>query len=170
METKLSIEEVLSNLEARAIFLRDQEAFHAQQEVHHREQRAAFAAELAKVQQNLEAFRTALASTADLALLSPAPPAAGEAELPAKLPAPGRLMVGRLLRLVAKSPGLAEPFGPTAVAAEVNRRFPDRLEEPVGPRAASDALRRMLAEGELDLVRKGKAAHEALYTRRPGRS
>ncbi len=166
MSAKLSVEEVLSNLEARAVFLREREAFHAQQEAHHREQRAAFAAELEKMQQNLEAFRTAIASTADLAL-PPAPESVPSTLDEARLPVPGRLMVGRLLRLVVESSGLEEPFGPSAVAAEVNRRFPDRLQEPVGPRTASDVLRRMLSEGELELVRKGKASHEALYTRKP---
>jgi len=166
MSSRRSVEEVLSNLEARAVFLREREAFHAQQEAHHREQRAALAAEREKVQQNLEAFRTAIASTADLAL-PPAPASVPSTLGEAKLPLPGRLMVSRLLRLVVESPGLEEPFGPTAVAAEVNRRFPDRLPEPVGTRTASDVLRRMLAEGELELVRPGKASHAALYTRRP---
>ncbi|HEX3530634.1 MAG TPA: hypothetical protein VH988_26525 [Thermoanaerobaculia bacterium] len=166
MSSKRSIEEVLSNLETRAVFLRERQTFHAQQEVHHREQRAAFAAELEKVQQNLDAFRAAIASTADLAAPGSVPVAPDEAELPP----PGRLMVGRLLRLVVESPGLEEPFGPTAVAAEANRRFPDRLREPVGSRAASDVLRWMLAEGVLERVRPGKASHEALYTRKPGGS
>lgn len=77
-------------------------------------------------------------------------------------------MVGRLIRLATESPGLPEPFGPTAVAAEANRRFAGRLPEPVGPRAASDVLRRMLAEGELQLVREGKPFQEALYRMRSG--
>jgi hypothetical protein len=162
MGSKVSIEEVLSHLEDRAVSLREQADFHTRQEVHHREQRAAVAAELEKIQRNLEALRMALGSMADLVLPSPAPVAVAEAELPA----PGRLMVGRLVRRVALSSGLAEPFGATAVAAEVNRRFPERLRKPVGPRAASDVLRRMLAEGELDLVREGKASHEAWYSRR----
>jgi hypothetical protein len=162
MSSKLSAEEVLSHLEARAGDLRERAELHAQQETHHREQQAAVAAELEKVQMNLEALRTALDSIGDLPPTAPAPAAVVEAELPA----PGRLMVGRLARRVALSQGLAEPFGATAVAAEVNRRFPDRLREPMGPRAASDILRRMLAEGELALVRKGKASHEAWYRRR----
>jgi hypothetical protein len=162
MSSKLSAEEVLSQLETRAGVLRERAEFHAQQETHHREQRVAVATELEKVQMNLEALRTALDSIGDLTPTTPAPAAVVEAELPA----PGRLMVGRLARRVALSLGLAEPFGATAVAAEANRRFPDRLREPMGPRAASDILRRMLAEGELDLVRKGRASHEAWYRRR----
>ncbi|HEX9942404.1 MAG TPA: hypothetical protein VGG03_10335, partial [Thermoanaerobaculia bacterium] len=67
MSSKLSVEEVLSNLEARAVFHRDQEALHAQQEVHHREQRALHAAELEKVLQSLKAFRAAAPSAVELA-------------------------------------------------------------------------------------------------------
>jgi len=167
MGAKLSAEEILSNLEARAVLLREQVDGHARQEVYHREHRAAVAAELEKVQMNLEALRAALTSMADLPLPSSVPAAVVVEE---ELPATNRLMVGRLLRLVALGSGLAEPFGPTAVAAEVNRRFPDRLRKPVDTRVASDILRRMRAEGELVLVRKGKAAHEAWYTRRPGGS
>lgn len=36
-------------------------------------------------------------------------------------------------------------------------------------RRASDVLRRMLAEGEIQIAREGKAFHEALYVRRPKR-
>ncbi|HEV7507310.1 MAG TPA: hypothetical protein VGS07_20650 [Thermoanaerobaculia bacterium] len=163
MSSKLSAEEILSHLETRAVVLRERAELHAQQEAHHREQRAAVAAELEKVQMNLEALRTALDSMVDLPLTAAAPAAM---VVEKDLPAPGRLMVGRLVRRVALTPGLAEPFGATNVAAEVNRRYPDRLEEPVGTRVSSDVLRRMLAEGELDLVRKGKASHEAWYRRR----
>jgi hypothetical protein len=38
MSSKLSVEEVLSNLERRAVFHREQEALHARQAVHHQEQ------------------------------------------------------------------------------------------------------------------------------------
>ena len=169
MSSKLSVEELLANLEKRAVFCREQEAFHAQQEVHHREQRELMAAELEKVLQSLEALRTVSATAVELVrpLETAAVPAAPPKE--EKLPPPGRLMVSNLLRIVAESPDLAEPFGATAVAAEANRRFASRLSKPVGPRTASDVLRRLLAEGTIELAREGKAFHEALYRRRPHR-
>ena len=160
MSSKLSIEDVLANLEKQSAFHREQEAFHAQKESHHRDQRAAHAAELEKVLQSLETFRTAAASAVDLAQT-----VARQSQEP-ELPPPGRLMAGRLVRLVAESPGLAEPFVPATVAAEVNRRFASHLTKPVSSRAASDTLRRMLAEGTLRLVRKGTPFHEAQYARR----
>jgi hypothetical protein len=163
MGTKLSVEDVVANLEARAAlhrekeaFHRDQEAFHAQQVVHHREQQALHTAELEKVVRDLETFRTVAASAA-------AQPIQRRQEL--EVPPPGRKRVGRMVELIAESPDLQEPFGPTAIAEETSRRYADHLDEPVDPRAASDVLRRMLAEGDLELVRKGTAKREALYRR-----
>jgi len=174
MSTRLSVEEMLSQLEKREAFHRDQEAFHAEQEVflgqqqiHHREQRAVHAAELEKVRESLATFRAAAASAADLVgpVEPPAPPRAEP-----KLPPPGKKFVSDLLRLVVASPEPQEPFGPAVVAAEANRRFGAHLREPIGPRTASDVLRRLAREGELQLVRKGKAHIEALYKRSGGAS
>lgn len=166
MSSKLSVEEVLASLEQRVSFHREQKAFHAQQAAFHREEEALHAAELEKVAQSLESFRISAASALDFArpVVAAAPPVT---TLPAEdsLPLSGRKMVGLLIRRVVESPGLAEPFGPTAVAEEANRRFADRLHEPVSPRTASDTLRQMRAEGSVKLVRKGKAFHEALYAR-----
>lgn len=164
MSSKLSVEEILANLKQRVKFHRDKEAFHAQQEVHHQEQRALHAAELAKVQQSLEALQAAVPSAIELGVpvRTRSAPAIPQMELPPK----GRLMVSRLLRQVALNPDLVEPFGPRSLAAAVNRAFSDRLPRPIGERAASDVLRRMLAAGEIQLARDGKAFHEALYVRR----
>ena len=160
MGSKLSVEDVLANLEARAAFHREreahhrtQEAFHAQQEVHHREQRALHVAELEKVLKDLEVFRAVTASAA-------AHPIAA-----LEIPPPGRKQVGQMVTLVAQSPYLEEPFSPTSIAEETSRRYAGHLRAPVDPRTASDVLRRLLAEGGLELVRKGTAKREALYRR-----
>jgi|SRR5918999_433524 hypothetical protein len=168
MSSRLSIEEMLSHLEKREALHREREAFHAEQEIfheqqqaHHREQRAVHAAELEKVRESLATFRAAAASAADLVgpVEPPAPP-------PVELPRPGRKFVSGLLQMVVASAELQEPFGPGAVAAEANRRFRPHLKELIGPRTASDVLRRLAREGQLQLVRKGKAHIEALYKRR----
>jgi hypothetical protein len=49
---------------------------------------------------------------------------------------------------------------------ECNRRFQAHLQERVESRTASDVLRRLAREGEIHLVKKGRANHEALYKRR----
>ncbi len=163
MSSKLSVEDVLANLEQRAIFHRDQEVFHAQKAVDHQEQQAFHAAELAKVRQSLEAFRAVAVSAVELAAPVSTRSAPGFPQV--EIPPPNRLRVSRLLRQIALSPDLAEPFGPTSLAAAANHAFSDHLDGPVGPRAASDVLRRMLASGEIELTREGKASREALYVR-----
>jgi hypothetical protein len=172
MSSRLSIEEMLSHLEKREALHREREAFHAEQEAfheqqqaHHREQRAVHTAELEKVRQSLATFRAAAASAADL--VGPVEPSAPPPSAP-KLPPAGRKFVSGLLQMAVASPDLQEPFGPGAVAAEANRRFRSHLKEPVGPRTASDVLRRLAREGELQLVRGGRAHIEALYKRRRG--
>lgn len=170
MNAKLSVEDVMALLEQRAVYHREQEALHAQQEAHHREQRALHVAELEKVTQSLETFRATAPVAVDLAreltALTGARAAAGEE---AQVPPPGRLMVSQMLRQVAESPSLPEPFNADAVAAEANRRFAGHLRRSISPRTASDVLRRMLAEGRLHLARKGKAFTQAQYRRRPQR-
>jgi hypothetical protein len=170
MSAELSVKELLAELERREALHRDQEAFHAQQEVfheqqqvHHREQRAVNAAELEKVRQSLAAFRAAADLAVDLvgAVKSPA-----GAPTEPKLPPPGKKFVSGLLRLVTADSELTEPFGPKAVAAEANRRFKAHLSQPVGSRTVSDVLRRLLREGQLQLVHEGTANHEALYKRK----
>jgi len=121
MSAKLSVEDVVANLEARAAFHGEQEALHAQQEVHHREQRAVHAEELGKVRLHLETFRAAAAPALELARIPVVPPPSPPP--PEPLPASGRVMVSKLVRQVVQSQPNGEPFGAIAVAAEVNRRY-----------------------------------------------
>jgi hypothetical protein len=102
MSPKLSVEDVLANLEARAALHRqqeahhcDQEAYHEQQQAHHREQRSLHVAELEKVLKDLEAFRAVAESVAAQPVLRSA-----------EIPPPGR---NRVSRMVARTPRIGEP-------------------------------------------------------------
>src|SRR6185436_16549449 len=142
MSAKLSVEDVLSTLEARAVFHRDREAFHAQQETHHREQRTLHATELAKVQESLEAFRAAAPTALELAR-ERVGPAAESLPAPAELEdmaASGRTPGSRRVRRVVANWDSQEPFGPSDVAAEVNRRYRGQLRRLIDTRAASNVL------------------------------
>ncbi|MFP5289254.1 MAG: hypothetical protein ACLGI9_26200 [Thermoanaerobaculia bacterium] len=158
MGSERSLEEVEASLEKRVAFHREKEAFHSQQEAHHREQRELHAAELEKVQQSLEGFRAASARAVELARpveaepVKPPTPAVPEIELPP----PNRLMASRLVSKLAGNPDLPEPFSPSTVAQEVNRRFGAQLPKPLTARAASDILRRLAENGEIHLVREGR--------------
>ncbi len=169
MKTSLSIAHVLSDLEAQLAHHEKQEAFHAQQEVFHREQRILHAEGLGKVRERYEAFKAGVAAAgeifADLPQAAPAPPVPilNEGDDGGRRPTVAKLV----LRLVVAKAG-NETFTPSSVAAELNARFAARMRRPLDGRDASVYLRRLLAEGHLRLLRKGGAAHEAVYTRRLG--
>ena len=163
MSTKLSVEQVLANLEKRLAFHQEHQAVHARQEARHREQRELHEAEIEKLRHSLEVFRGILPVVADLGgpLPSSAPAPAPVEDLPS-----GRNQAAYLVRLVVQDPAFAQPFGPASVTQEINRRYAGRLDKPVDRRMVSNVLRRLISEGRVERAREGKAFHEAQYTRR----
>jgi len=162
MSSEMSVARVLAKLEARAAVHLEQQAFHAQKEAHHREQREQHEAELAKVNANLETFRSAAATAVSLAA-QPAveTPTSTSLDIESGW---GRLMVSRMIRAVVESQVFGgEPFGGSDVVEEANKRFADRLHRPIDSRTAGDVLRRMRREKRIHLVRRGIPHYEALY-------
>jgi hypothetical protein len=157
MSSDLSVAQMLADLEAQVGHLEGQEAFHAQQEVFHREQRALRAGELTMIRERYEAFRTAAAAAGEVVRRLKVE-GADETAPPATI----SKMIGRILD--AKAAG--EKVTPSAMAQEVNETFGKRLRRPVSGRTVSVALSRMADLGRLQLVRKGKAFHEAIYAKR----
>lgn len=159
MSSKMSVAEIVTNLEKRLAFHRQQAAFHKEQEAVHRGQHEAHEAEAGKVAAHLESFRAVAGAAAELAAPPPAPPLPEE-------PDPGpRPLTSHLVTRVVKSQSEGEPFGATKIAAEVNRRYAGKLRRPVDGRLASVTLRRLHNDGQIHLVREGKPFHEALYSR-----
>jgi hypothetical protein len=161
MSSKLSVAQVLANLEARYAFHHEQEALHARQEAHHKEQRTMHAAEMEKFRGKLESFKAASESLEELAE-GPIPGQTAKQEAPDF--GPGQPTATKMIRAVVESHGPGERFGANSVAAEVNRRYPDKLDAPVDGRTVSVVLRRMKDEHKIHLVRSGKAHNEALYS------
>jgi hypothetical protein len=156
---------VVANLDARIAVHREREAFHAEQENLHRHQRELHAAELEVLEKNLAAFREAAAAVLDLANrdspLAPPPQPAPEPD-----PDPGRRpRLSRMVDLVLASWPPGQPFGLSHVAAEIGRRYGNRLRKPVDSRMVSVHLRRRLADGRLVSIEKGRPHHQALYAR-----
>lgn len=164
MSSKLSVAQVVANLEARLAFHQEQEALHAQQEVHHREERAVHAAETERVRARLETFKSAAESLEDLAE-APIPGQKPRAELPDF--GPGQPKATKVIRAVVESHVAGERFGANGIAAEVNQRHRDKLDAPMDGRTVSVVLRRMRSERKIHLVRPGKAHYEALYSLGP---
>ncbi len=163
MDTNVSIAQVLSEMETQIGHHEGQEAFHAQQETFHRDQRALHAETLARVRERYEAFRSAVTAAGEVVELRPAA-AAPAAEL--VLPADRPITLSKLAARLIASKGKDETFTPTAVARELNQRFPAQLRHPVAGRDLSVCLRRLLGQGRLRLVKKGGAVHEAMYGQR----
>ncbi|HEV7503614.1 MAG TPA: hypothetical protein VGS07_01755 [Thermoanaerobaculia bacterium] len=158
MSSQLSVAEILARLEAEMAFHRERKAYHAEHEAFHREQRTSHDAEYERVASNYEAFKASAQTASEIAARSASsvPPP----QQPVKRLLPSRLVA----RWVQQIPA-GEVFAPTRVSEEVKRRFGAELSGPMTSRLASTALRRLLSYGEVRLVKKGTAHHEALYTR-----
>ncbi|MBW8878852.1 MAG: hypothetical protein JF614_28190 [Acidobacteria bacterium] len=160
MSSELSVAEILANLEAQMAVHRERADHHAQQAAFHQEQRDLHAAEYESIARHYEAFKASAGAATEIAVRVGAVALSAETLPPVKLPLPSRLVA----RLVAEVPA-GHAFGSRWVAEEVNRRFASELRQPLDSRLASTALRRLLTYGELRLVQKGTAHHEALYAR-----
>jgi hypothetical protein len=159
LRNDVTLAAIVSSLEAQIAVHREREAFHAQHEGHHRQQRELHGAELENLERSLEAFRSAANAVMDLASRRPS-------DLPAPDPDPGRKpRLSRMVALVIESWPAGKPFGTSTIAAEVSRRYRDRLRKPANPRMVSMHLRRLLAAGRIASVREGRPHHEALYAR-----
>ncbi len=161
MSSQLSVAQVLASLEEQMRFHREQEEQHAAQEAFHREKRAHHAAEHETVARHYEAFKASASAAAEIAARSgvPSPPPEAPA-VPLKPQLPSRLVA----RAVAEMPA-GEPFAPSRIAAEVNRRYSRELRRPIDSRLASTAIRRLMDQGRVRLVQKGTAHREAVYSR-----
>ena len=160
MSLKLSLEEILRNLEQQVAFHREQAVLHAQREEHHRDQRAIHEAELEKVSRHLESLRTVAVPAAEVAAPAAPAKAPGDSDL-----GPNPTLTALIARILESRPG-DEPFGAKAMTAEINRRFRPALGRDADLRSVASALRRMHQQGRIRLVREGGAVREGLYSKR----
>lgn len=168
MGSNLSVAQMLAELEGKIRHHRERQEFHAQQEVHHREQAVLHAAELETSLERFEAFKTAAAAAGELVerhLAANAPPPPQEEEELPDPPDGKRRPVSQLIAHVVEDWAPEGTFSATAVAREVNRRLGARLRRPLDSRSVSVTLRRLAAGGQLQIVRKGSAHRETLYSR-----
>jgi hypothetical protein len=161
MSTKLSVAEILAKLEARIEFHRQQAGHHVERETWHREQSAHHSAELQKVLARFEAFKATAAEAAELAVESVIPQTGPVDDLP-----PGRRFTkAKLIFRVVQDQEEGKPFNATQIAAEVNRRFRERLRKPIDKRVVGTVLRRLRDAGELEELVAGRSFHEAQFSR-----
>ena len=163
MNPRLSIAQVLSDLESQIATHEERASFHIGQETFHRSQRELHESELARLRQRYEGFKTAAQAAGEEvgrgAALRPAPEDSEESQ---------RSTLSKLVARLIGQKGEGEQFGPTALAREINERHAKRLRNPARARSVSVALRRLLADGDVRLVEEGRAFHEAVYVRGRG--
>lgn len=161
MSSNLPVAEMLARLETKIAFHKEREDLHAREESKHAEQRAMHAEEHRKAAEQLEALKSAAATTGELIAGIKPPPKFG--------PLSERAVKGKghwiaeLLEMVigAKAPG--DVFGATSLIDEILERWGDQLREGISPRSVATTLRRWAADGRLDVVRKGTSHTEGLY-------
>lgn len=163
MPKKWSVDEIVAALEAEVAVQRERSAYHAQHEEFHREKRSQHEAALEAASRRLEEFRAISAAALELV---------GRRAAPAGPPDPGmdigpasKPRLTRILTTILAELGPGQHFGPGWLAAEVNRRFRDRLRKPVTARQMSDACRRLTRIGRLEQVRQGKGRYESRFMR-----
>jgi hypothetical protein len=149
-----TVPQILEALEAQIAHLKEREAFHAAQETAHREQRARHAAELEGITRHYENLRESLGVIEGVVARKPQSPDRG-----------GRTSLTRLVGLALADLEPDRPFTASELAAEVDRRFGDRLKKPAERNLVAIALRRLLARGRLRMVRKGRPHTETVYAR-----
>lgn len=168
MSSKLSIAEVLVDLEAQIAELEKLDAFHAEREEFHRGQRADCAGKLAKIRTKYQAFQTAASEVVEVVRKrAPAPPPAPPSPPSPILPedSGARTTVSKLVAQVVAGKREDERFTASELAVEINRRFPKSLRQPAAPRPVAMALRRLVDQGGAREEEKGKPFHEAVYAR-----
>jgi hypothetical protein len=162
MNPRLSIAQVLSDLESQIATHEERESFHTGQEAFHRSQRELHEGELARLRQCYEGFKVAAqAAGEEVSRGAALRPVTEDSEQ-------DRSPLSKLVVRLIEQKGENEQFGPTGLAQEINDLYAKRLRNPARPRSVSVTLRRLLADGRVHLVEEGRAFHEAVYSRGPG--
>jgi hypothetical protein len=159
MRREDSVQRMLADLEVRITSYQRQEAFHAQKESHHREQRALYAAELQAARERHAALKAAADAVDELVTRPSVKTPVAAIEIDARKP----IVLSKLVFRVIETKDPRETFGGTSLAEEINQTFAGRLPKDAQPRTVATILRRLAAEGYLQMVREGRAFHEALY-------
>lgn len=164
MSRELSVARILTELKDQIEHCRNREAFHAEQEVLHRQQRELFAADLEVALERFAAFEAAADAAGEL--VARAREKKKEKVVDDSIP-PGKTVISKLVARIVFGKDLEETFGATAVTREIHERYGTRLKCRLDVRTVSAKLRRMARIRQLLLVRKGRSFHEALYRRVP---
>ena len=164
MSSNLSVAEMLAHLQGKIVYHKEQQEEHAKQEAFHAEQRALHEAEHRKVVERFEALQAASAAAGELLVdIKPSPPR--PAPVFEEVKSGGWRWIAKLMDRVIETKTPGEVFSATTLADEIYERWGSKLRHDMDIRSAQTTLRRWAREGLIEVVRKGRSHHEALYTR-----
>lgn len=164
MISKLPVDQIVEQLQAKVAHHQEQQAFHAEREAFHHGQAAAHGAELAAAAERLEAFRAAAEAAGELLERSQAG-VVRTADKDADEDLGKGRKLSRLIARVLEGKAADAVFGPTAVTDEINRRWGSKLRRRADPRNVAATLRRWAISGRIHRAKAGRAYHESLYVK-----
>jgi len=168
MSQELSVARILTELKEQIEHSRSREAFHAEQEVFHRQQRESHAADLQMALERYAMFEAAAEAAGEL--VTRARQARKEKEKTAvddSIPA-GKNVLSKLVARIVSGKDMEETFGATVITRELLERYGTRLQREVDVRSVAAKLRRMTRDRQIHRVREGRSFHESLYRRGSG--
>ena len=166
MSRELSVARILTELKEQIEHYRSREAFHAEQEVFHRQQRELNAADLQVALERFAAFEAAADAAGELVTRA-REKRKERVVVDDSIPA-GKNVLSKLAERIVFGKEMDETFGATAITREVQERYGARLERKIDVRSVAAKLRRMARLRQIHRVREGRSFHESLYRRGPG--
>ena len=166
MSRELSVARILTELKDQIEHCRSREAFHAEKEIFHRQQKELNAADLLVALERFAAFETAADAAGEL--VTRAREAKKVKVVDDSIP-PGVNFLSKLVERTVFGRDMEEAFGATDITREVQERYGPRLKRKVDVRTVAAKLRRMAWGRQIHLVREGRSFHESLYRRGPGK-
>lgn len=164
MSSNLRVAEMLAHLQKKIAYHKEQQEAHAKQEALHGEMRALHETEHRKAVERFEALQAASAAAGEL--LGDVKPSAAHSTAESKeIKSGGWHWIADLLDRVIETKAPGEVFGATSLVDEIHKRWGSKLRHGIDIRSAQTTLRRWARDGLLDVARKGRSRHEALYTR-----
>jgi fumarylacetoacetate (FAA) hydrolase family protein len=164
MSSNPPVAEMVAHLQKKIAYHKEQLEAHAKQEALHGEKRALHEAEHRKAVERCEALQAASAAAGEL-LKDVKPSAPRSAPARKEVKSGGWHWIADLLERAIETKAPGEAFGATSLIDEILERWGSKLRNGIDVRSAQTTLRRWAQDGLLEVVRKGRSRHEALYTK-----
>jgi hypothetical protein len=161
----MSVTRILAELKTQIEHHRSREAFHAEKEVFHRQERERHAVDLQLALERSATFEAAADAAGELVARARE---AQREKVADDIPA-GKTVLSKLVDRVVFGRDMEESFGATGITREIEERYGARLKRKIDVRTVGAKLRRMARGRQIHRVREGRSFHESLYKRGPGR-